>query len=235
MQEKHHRSLTVSFIVAIAFFMQFLDTTAVNTAIPTMAAWFGTDVIHISTGITSYVIALAVFIPVSVWVADRFGTRRVFSSAVAFFIIASALCGMSQNLGQFVACRILQGMAGAMMSPVGRLAVLKVTPKEDLPAAMNYITLPALVAPVVGPLVGGYLASVYELALDFLSEYSCRYCLCDIGVEVYTEGSVIGREQMENRSIFPVLCCRVWDSRQDLCMESRCSAAKVCRIMCRLW
>ena len=159
MQEKHHRSLTVSFIVAIAFFMQFLDTTAVNTAIPTMAASFGTDVIHISTGITSYVIALAVFIPVSGWVADRFGTRRVFSSAVAFFIIASALCGMSQNLGQFVACRILQGMAGAMMSPVGRLAVLKVTPKEDLPAAMNYITLPALVAPVVGPLVGGYLAT----------------------------------------------------------------------------
>lgn len=159
MQQKHHRSLTVSFIVAIAFFMQFLDTTAVNTAIPTMAASFGTDVIHISTGITSYVIALAVFIPVSGWVADRFGTRRVFSSAVAFFIIASALCGMSQNLGQFVACRILQGMAGAMMSPVGRLAVLKVTPKEDLPAAMNYITLPALVAPVVGPLVGGYLAT----------------------------------------------------------------------------
>ena len=111
MQEKHHRSLTVSFIVAIAFFMQFLDTTAVNTAMPTMAASFGTDVIHISTGITSYVIALAVFIPVSGWVADRFGTRRVFSSAVAFFIIASALCGMSQNLGQFVACRILQGMA----------------------------------------------------------------------------------------------------------------------------
>lgn len=155
-------TIRVSLVVAIAFFMQFLDTTAVNTAIPAMADAFGTDVVHLSTGVTSYLMALAIFIPVSGWIADRFGTRRVFCAAIAFFIFASVLCGTSQNLLQFVIYRIMQGMAGAMMVPVGRLAVLKVTPKEELAAAMNYITVPALVAPVVGPLVGGYLTTFWS-------------------------------------------------------------------------
>lgn len=155
-------TIRVSLVVAIAFFMQFLDTTAVNTAIPAMADAFGTDVVHLSTGVTSYLMALAIFIPVSGWIADRFGTRRVFCAAIAFFILASVLCGTSQNLLQFVIYRIMQGMAGAMMVPVGRLAVLKVTPKEELAAAMNYITVPALVAPVVGPLVGGYLTTFWS-------------------------------------------------------------------------
>lgn len=155
-------TIRVSLVVAIAFFMQFLDTTAVNTAIPAMAHAFGTDVVHLSTGVTSYLMALAIFIPVSGWIADRFGTRRVFCAAIAFFIFSSVLCGTSQNLLQFVIYRIMQGMAGAMMVPVGRLAVLKVTPKDELAAAMNYITVPALVAPVVGPLVGGYLTTFWS-------------------------------------------------------------------------
>lgn len=155
-------TIRVSLVVAIAFFMQFLDTTAVNTAIPAMADAFGTDVVHLSTGVTSYLMALAIFIPVSGWIADRFGTRRVFCSAITFFIFASVLCGTSQNLLQFVIYRIMQGMVGAMMVPVGRLAVLKVTPKDELAAAMNYITVPALVAPVVGPLVGGYLTTFWS-------------------------------------------------------------------------
>ncbi len=148
------KSVRVALVVAIAFFMQFLDTTAVNTAIPAMARAFGTDVIHLSTGITSYLIALAIFIPVSGWIADRFGTRNVFCAAIVFFILSSTLCGTSQSLLQFVIYRVMQGMAGAMMSPVGRLAVLKTSSKENLPVAMNYITIPALVAPIVGPLVG---------------------------------------------------------------------------------
>lgn len=155
-------TIRVSLVVAIAFFMQFLDTTAVNTAIPVMADAFATDVVHLSTGVTSYLMALAIFIPVSGWIADRFGTRKVFCGAIAFFILSSVLCGTSQNLVQFVVYRIMQGMAGAMMSPVGRLAVLKVTPKEELPTAMNYITIPALVAPIVGPLVGGYLTTFWS-------------------------------------------------------------------------
>ncbi|WP_165020825.1 DHA2 family efflux MFS transporter permease subunit [Dysgonomonas sp. ZJ279] len=158
---KLDRSITVSLIVAIAFFMQGLDTTAVNTAIPAMARSFGTDVVHLSSGVTSYLIALAIFIPVSGWIADRFGTRRVFCTAIVLFIIASILCGSSQNLTQFVIFRIMQGMAGAMMTPVGRLAVLKATPKENLVVAMAYITWPALVAPILGPLVGGYLTTYW--------------------------------------------------------------------------
>ncbi|MDE5945223.1 MAG: DHA2 family efflux MFS transporter permease subunit [Rikenella sp.] len=155
-------TIRVSLVVAVAFFMQFLDTTAVNTAIPAMAQAFGVDIVRLSTGVTSYLMALAVFIPVSGWVADRFGTRRVFCGSVAFFIVSSTLCGTSQSLWQFVAYRVMQGMAGAMMSPVGRLAVLKATPKEELPTAMNYITIPALVAPIMGPVVGGYLTTFWS-------------------------------------------------------------------------
>ncbi|MFV0417628.1 MAG: DHA2 family efflux MFS transporter permease subunit [Dysgonomonas sp.] len=158
---KLDRSTTIPLIVAIAFFMQGLDTTAVNTAIPAMARSFSTDVIHLSAGVTSYLIALAIFIPVSGWIADRFGTRRVFCLSIILFTFASALCGTSQTLNQFVMFRIMQGMAGAMMTPVGRLAVLKSTPKENLVTAMAYITWPALVAPILGPLVGGYLTTYW--------------------------------------------------------------------------
>lgn len=157
-----NKSYTVSLIVAIAFFMQGLDTTAVNTAVPAMAKSFGTDVVHLSAGVTSYLIALAIFIPVSGWIADRFGTRKVFCLSIILFILASTLCGTSQNLTQFVIFRIFQGMAGAMMTPVGRLAVLKTTPKENLVTAMAYITWPALVAPILGPLVGGYLTTYWH-------------------------------------------------------------------------
>ncbi len=162
------RSTTVALTVAIAFFMQNLDTTAVNTAIPAMAKDFGTDVVHMSTGITAYLIALAVFIPVSGWIADCFGTRKVFCSSIILFIIASTLCGSSQTLTQFVIHRVLQGIAGAMMTPVGRLAVLKVTPKSDLVTAMNYITVPALIAPIIGPFLGGYLTSYWSWHYIFL-------------------------------------------------------------------
>lgn len=159
---KINKSYTVSLIVAMAFFMQGLDTTAVNTAIPAMARSFDTDVVHLSAGVTSYLIALAIFIPVSGWIADRYGTRRIFCLAIILFVLASALCGTSQTLTQFIIFRIFQGMAGAMMTPVGRLAVLKVTPKEDLVTAMAYITWPALVAPILGPLVGGYLTTYWS-------------------------------------------------------------------------
>ena len=160
MNNKRH--IAVALTVAMAFFMQFLDTTAVNTALPAMAQSFGVDVIRLSTGVTAYMISLAIFIPASGWIADRFGTRTVFCSAIAFFIFSSVLCGTSRTLGQFILYRVMQGMAGAMTAPVGRLAVLKTATKEDLPIALNYITRPALVAPILGPLVGGYLTTYFS-------------------------------------------------------------------------
>ncbi len=149
------RALTISLIVGGAFLMENLDSTVISTAIPAMAASFKTDPVHLSAGITSYLIMLAVFIPISGWVADKYGTRNVFGGAMIGFLVSSMLCGISQNLTQFVIARILQGTAGAMMVPVGRLSVLKNTKKEDLVTAMAYITWPGLIGPIIGPILGG--------------------------------------------------------------------------------
>lgn len=149
-------------LVATAFFMEFLDATAITTALPQMAASFNTDSGSMSLGITAYMMALAVFIPVSGWIADRFGMRSVFASAVIGFIISSVLCSFSQNLTQFTLARILQGIAGAMMVPVGRLAVLRSCKKTDLVSAIAYITWPGLVAPIIGPPLGGFLTTYFS-------------------------------------------------------------------------
>ena len=158
---KIDKSMTIALVVAIAFFMQNLDTTAVNTAIPSMALSFKTSVLRLNLGITSYLIALSVFIPISGWIADKFGTRNVFCSAIVIFVISSALCGLATTLPQFVIFRVMQGIGGAMMTPVGRLAVLRTASKENLVEAMAYITWPALVAPIIGPMLGGYFATYY--------------------------------------------------------------------------
>ncbi|MBD1553521.1 MFS transporter [Pseudomonas typographi] len=153
------RSRHMALLVAAAFFMENLDATVIVTALPDMAASFGVAAIDLNVGITAYVLTLAVFIPASGWVAERWGHRRVFMAALAAFTIASALCGVSQTLGQFVAARVLQGIGGAMMVPVGRLAVLQNTEKKDLLTAIAFITWPGLVAPVLGPPLGGLITS----------------------------------------------------------------------------
>jgi EmrB/QacA subfamily drug resistance transporter len=139
--------------------MENLDATVITTALPEMAHSFGVRPADMSIGMSAYLLALAVFIPVSGWVADRYGARRVFGGAMALFTVASVLCGLSQTLTQFTAARILQGLGGAMMVPVGRLAVLRATPKGDLVRAIAIITWPGLAAPVIGPLVGGVITS----------------------------------------------------------------------------
>jgi EmrB/QacA subfamily drug resistance transporter len=149
----------VAWLVAGAFFMEMLDATVITTALPEMAHTFGVRPADMSIGMSAYLLALAVFIPISGWVADRYGPRRVFGGALALFTVASILCGLSQSLGQFTAARILQGLGGAMMVPVGRLAVLRVTPKQDLVRAIAIITWPGLAAPVIGPLVGGIITT----------------------------------------------------------------------------
>lgn len=149
------RALTISLIVGGAFLMENIDGTVISTALPEMAKSFRVNPIHLSAGITSYLIMLAVFIPISGWVADKFGTRNVFGSAIVGFVLASVGCGLSQNIYHFVTFRILQGVAGAMMVPVGRLSVLRNTEKKDLVTAIAYITWPGLIGPIIGPLLGG--------------------------------------------------------------------------------
>ncbi len=153
------RARVVALIVAATFFMEYLDGTVIATALPAMAADFARPVEQLSIGISAYLLALAVFIPLSGWVADRFGTRSVFLSAIAVFTGASMLCSLCDGLWPFVAARLLQGLGGAMMVPVGRLTVLRTTEKSALIGAIALLTWPALAAPVMGPTVGGILVT----------------------------------------------------------------------------
>jgi EmrB/QacA subfamily drug resistance transporter len=150
---------TTALIVASALFMQNLDSTVVTTALPSMARSFDVSPVTMNIVITSYLVSLAAFIPASGWVADRFGARAVFRAAIIVFTLASVLCGVSQSLAMLVAARVLQGMGGAMMVPVGRLLLLRRVGKADLVAAMSWLTMPALLGPVIGPPVGGFLVT----------------------------------------------------------------------------
>lgn len=144
-------------VVATALFMEQLDSTIVNTAVPSMAASLHVTPLSLKAVVTSYILSLAVGIPVSGWMADRFGTRRVFSSAVIIFTIASILCGLSLNVPMLVAARLLQGIGAAMMMPVGRITIIRTFPKSELLAAMNFVIIPALIGPLLGPTVGGLI------------------------------------------------------------------------------
>ncbi len=144
-------------VVATALFMEQLDSTIVNTAIPSMAASLGVPPLSLKAVVTSYILSLAVGIPVSGWFADRYGTRRVFALAVAIFTVASVLCGLSVNAPMLVAMRILQGLGAAMMTPVGRLAIVRTFPKSELLSALNFVIIPALIGPLLGPTVGGLI------------------------------------------------------------------------------
>ncbi|SEB17003.1 MFS transporter [Paraburkholderia sartisoli] len=156
------------YLVAATFFMEYLDTTVIATALPQMAHSFGVGPNSLSLGMTAYMLALAIFIPASGWVADRCGSRTVFFSAVVVFTLASVLCGMSQNVVQFTAARVLQGIGGAMMVPVGRLIVVRSTEKSRLMQAISTITWPAIVAPVVGPPIGGFITTYASWRWIFL-------------------------------------------------------------------
>jgi len=144
-------------VVATALFMEQLDSTIVNTAIPSMAASLGVAPLSLKAVVASYILSLAVGIPVSGWIADRYGTRRVFALAVAIFTLASVLCGLAVNVPMLVAARILQGLGAAMMTPVGRLAIVRTFAKSELLVAMNFVIIPALIGPLLGPTVGGLI------------------------------------------------------------------------------
>src|ERR1700750_1064890 len=144
-------------LVAVAFFMESLDTTILNTAVPAIAQALHVAPLSMKAVLSSYTLSLAVFIHISGWVADRFGTRRVFSSAIGLFTLGSFLCGISGNIHLLVACRILQGCGGAMMVPVGRLTLVRTFAKSDLLRVMSFVSIPALIAPMLGPIAGGLI------------------------------------------------------------------------------
>jgi EmrB/QacA subfamily drug resistance transporter len=154
-------------LVAVAFFMESLDTTILNTAVPAIAAALHVAPLSMKAVLTSYTLSLAVFIPVSGWVADRFGTRRVFASAIALFTLGSLLCGLSNSIHVLVACRVLQGCGGAMMVPVGRLTLVRTFAKSELVRAMSFVAIPSLVGPMLGPLVGGFIVSLVHWRVIF--------------------------------------------------------------------
>ena len=145
------------YLVAATFFMENLDATIITAVLPQMAQSFGVAPARLSVGISAYLLALAVFIPISGWMADRYGPRRIFASAIVIFTCASLLCGLSSSLTEFTIARLLQGMGGAMMVPVGRLVVLRQTEKKDLMGAIAILTWPGLAAPILGPPVGALI------------------------------------------------------------------------------
>jgi len=157
--KKTRSPLYVTSLIAGAFFMENLDGTIIATALPQMARSFRVSAVHLNLGMTAYLLTLAVFIPISGWVADRFGSRSVFAAAIAIFTLSSLLCGASHTLTQFTLMRIVQGIGGAMMVPVGRLIVLRTAPKDKLAEAIAYITWPGLTALVVGPPLGGFITT----------------------------------------------------------------------------
>jgi len=153
------RAMIVPLIVASALFMENLDGTVITTALPQMAVTFDTTPIHLSIGITAYVLSLAIFIPVSGWVADRFGARTVFRAAIILFTLGSIFCGLCNNVIELAGARVLQGLGGAMMVPVGRLVMFRSVARSEFVTAMAYLTVPAMIGPILGPPIGGFITT----------------------------------------------------------------------------
>jgi EmrB/QacA subfamily drug resistance transporter len=162
------RQYRVSLIIASALFMENLDSTIIATALPSIARSLDVEILRLNLAITAYLLSLAVFIPLSGWIADRFGARKVFRTAIALFTVASMLCAVSTSLEMLVGARILQGMGGAMMTPVGRLIILRSVPKSNLVAALAYLTTPALIGPILGPPLGGLITTFFSWHWIFL-------------------------------------------------------------------
>lgn len=176
-------------ILATAIFMQMLDSTILNTSLPAIAADLQESPLDMQNAIISYALTLALLMPISGFLADKFGTRRVFIASLVLFALGSLFCSLSQNLTQLVLARVLQGIGGSLMTPIGRLTLIKTYPKSELVAAMNYAIVPALIGPVLGPLVGGYM-------VDYLS----WHWIFLINLPIAFVGILLGLKYMPNYS-----------------------------------
>lgn len=172
-------------ILATAIFMQMLDSTILNTSLSAIAEELNESPLHMQNAVVSYVLTLAIFMPVSGYLADRFGTRKIFVFAIGFFVLGSIFCAASQSLNQLVISRVIQGLGGSLMTPVGRLALIKTYEKNELLQALNYAVIPALIGPVLGPLVGGYMVDWFSWHWIFL-----------INVPIGLVGIVLGLKYM---------------------------------------
>ncbi|MGA2736185.1 MAG: DHA2 family efflux MFS transporter permease subunit [Bryobacteraceae bacterium] len=167
MQAGAYGKSLLPWLVAVAFFMESLDTTILNTAVPAIAHALKVAPLSMKAVLSSYTLSLAVFIPISGWMADRFGTRRVFASAIGLFTLGSFLCGISSNIHVLVGCRILQGCGGAMMVPVGRLTMVRTFAKSELVRAMSFVAIPGLIGPMLGPIAGGLIVGYFHWRVIF--------------------------------------------------------------------
>ena len=152
----------IPLIVACSLFMENLDSTVIATALPTIARSLDEDPLRLNLAITCYLLSLSIFIPLSGWMADKFGAKRVFVAAIVLFTTSSVTCGFAHSLPHLVIARTLQGIGGAMMTPVGRVIVIKSVPKMQLVQAMNFITVPAVLGPLLGPSVGGFVVTYFS-------------------------------------------------------------------------
>ena len=208
-------------IVACALFMQNLDSTVIATALPTMARAFGTDPIRMNVALTPYLLSLTVFIPASGWVADRSARAPCSGAAIIVFTVGSVLCGLSDGLIELVAARILQGIGGAMMVPVGRLLLLRTAAKSELVAAMAWLTMPALLGPVVGPPVGGFIVTYFNWRWTF-------YINIPVGISAWSPSPSSSRIFVSRRaaaSICAASCCPVRHWRASCSASSPGAAA----------
>jgi EmrB/QacA subfamily drug resistance transporter len=163
-------------LVAVGFFMESLDTTILNTAVPAIAQALKVPPLSMKAVLSSYTLSLAVFIPISGWMANRFGTRRVFASAIGIFTFGSFLCGISNNIHLLVACRVLQGCGGAMLLPVGRLTMVRAFAKSELITAMSFVAIPGLIGPMLGPLLGGLIIGYFHWSVIFFVNIPIGLC-----------------------------------------------------------
>ncbi|KAB2850067.1 MAG: DHA2 family efflux MFS transporter permease subunit [Hyphomicrobiaceae bacterium] len=168
-------SRMMPFVVAAALFMEHVDSTVISTSLPAIAADLDSDPVLLKLAFTSYLLSLAVFIPLSGWTADRFGAKHIFRIAMIVFTLGSIGCGLSTTLWQLIAARAVQGIGGAMMVPVGRLIILSIVPKSDLVRALSYLALPALIGPMIGPPIGGFITTYFHWRWIFL--INVPFCL----------------------------------------------------------
>lgn len=188
MSDKKKRSMAgLPWIAAMAFFMQALDATILNTALPAIAHSLNRSPLAMQSAIISYTLTVAMLIPVSGWLADRFGTRRIFTLAVSLFTLGSLACALSNSLPQLVVFRVIQGIGGAMMMPVARLALLRAYPRNELLPVLNFVAMPGLVGPILGPVSWRRAGHLGNLALDIFNQYPHRYCGPSLRAQTYAQ------------------------------------------------